>query len=416
MMHAQWLMVAAPAGPLLVAGWLYPTALSLLGRNHEPPAQAAGTEPEIWPVVTIVLSAYNAERVIARTLDQLLRTDYPRDRLQILVVSDGSTDATEDIVRQYADRGVELLVVPRGGKTRAENQAAGVARGEIIVGTDASILVCADAIRRLVRRLMAEPRLGVVSGRAVLVPHTDAALEGAGPLPPEAAHDHYYDFLNRLRMREQVLGSIVGATGGLYAQRRDVFDIQLPPHVTRDMACTLIAHELGYGSAQENSACCLWGQAASLSAEYRRHVRTIINGLDTLWHFKRLLNPMHAGHYAWQLWGHKACRALVYPAFVLAAAGALSLIASSALARLLFVGAVMVLAGGFVFGHSPRTRPESRVWALVASACVGLTAGVAAWWAFVRGRHAVTWEPTPRGQSVEVPKDAQAGAVIARSA
>src|SRR4051812_7145567 len=256
MMHVQWLIVAAPAGPLAVAAWLYPAALSVLAR-HEQSAESGDGEPTEWPTVSVVLSAYNAERVIERTLDQLLEADYPRDRLQIVVVSDGSTDATESIVRRYADRGVELLAVPRGGKTLAENQAAAIVRGDIVVGTDASIVVYSDAIRQLVRRLIAEPRLGVVSGRAMLVPHEIFARGARAALESAGASDGYYDFLNRLRLREQVLGSIVGATGGLYAQRRDVFDVQLPPHVTRDMACTLIAHELGYGSAQENRARCL---------------------------------------------------------------------------------------------------------------------------------------------------------------
>jgi cellulose synthase/poly-beta-1,6-N-acetylglucosamine synthase-like glycosyltransferase len=414
-MHGQWFVVAAPAAPLAVTAWLYPTALSVLSRKRQNAFSDVADDPDAWPIVSVVLSAYNAERVIAGTLDQLLESDYPRDRLQILVVSDGSTDATEAIVRRYGDRGVDLLVVPRGGKTLAENQASAVIRGEIVVGTDASIIVYPDAIRQLVRRIIADPRLGVVSGRAMLVPHEVFAQGVAASLACAGSSDHYYDFLNTLRVREQSLGAIVGATGGLYAQRRDVFNVQLPPHVTRDMACTLIAHELGYGSAQENSARCLWGQAVSLSAEYRRHVRTIINGLDTLWYFRRLLNPLHAGHYAWQLWGHKACRAVVYPAFALAALAALSLVGTSPIATILFAGAMAVLGAGLFYGHSRQARPDARWLALFASVSVGLTAGIAAWWSFVRGRHAVTWEPTPRGPSVEE-SDAQADQIIAQSA
>ncbi|HXT18194.1 MAG TPA: glycosyltransferase [Gemmatimonadaceae bacterium] len=410
MIDPRWFMVAAPAAPLAVATWLYPAVLSLYARPDQADASSP-PDPAEWPTVSIVLSAYNAESVIARTLDQLLATDYPRERLQILIVSDGSTDATEAIVQRYADRGVELLVVPRGGKTLAENQAAAVVRGEIVVGTDASIIVYPNAVRVLVRRLIAEPRLGVVSGRALVVPHAVFAEGATAAMSAVAPSGGYYDFLNRLRLHEQRLGGTVGATGGLYAQRRDVFNVALPPQVTRDMACTLIARELGYGSAQENGACCLWGQAASLSSEYRRHVRTIINGLDTLWHFRRLLNPRRGGVYAWQLWGHKVSRSLIYPACAIAAVGLVSLVASSSIARVLFAAGVVVLATGLAFGHSPQPRPKSRYAAAFAPACVGLTAGLAAWWSFARGRHAVTWEPTPRGSSVE--NDAQSPAVIA---
>ena len=140
----------------------YPAALwglAALRRRRPQPAV-----PAEWPLITMTVPAYNEEASIAQTLEQLLGADYPADRRQILVVSDASSDRTDEIVLGYADRGVELLRLPqRGGKTAAENAARPRLRGEIIINTDASVRVRPDGIKPLVRALL-DPTVGVASG------------------------------------------------------------------------------------------------------------------------------------------------------------------------------------------------------------------------------------------------------------
>jgi cellulose synthase/poly-beta-1,6-N-acetylglucosamine synthase-like glycosyltransferase len=167
MNYGALIAVLAPGGLLGYAYVGYPLLLRLASRRRG--EQKPAVVPRTWPRITIVIAAYNAERTIARTLEPLLRIDYPKSLVQILVASDGSTDGTDAIVRSYAHRGVELVLVPRGGKTAAENALGPHVRGEIVVCTDASVIVHPNAVKQLVKRIMSNPRLGVVSGRSIVV-------------------------------------------------------------------------------------------------------------------------------------------------------------------------------------------------------------------------------------------------------
>src|SRR6185437_12750231 len=198
--------VAIAFAPLIIGVYAYvgyPAILwilSRLRRPQSPPPTGGG-----WPSVTITVPVYNAAATLRATLDRLLALDYPADRLQLLVISDGSTDSTEDIARQYADRGVELLPMPeRRGKTIAENAALSVARGDLIVNVDATILVPPGSLKPLVR-VFDDPTIGVASGRDVSTGDTER--EGTG------AESGYVGYEMWVRDLETKLGSIVGASG-----------------------------------------------------------------------------------------------------------------------------------------------------------------------------------------------------------
>ncbi len=152
----------------------YPAILKLLSL-HAPQRRAAirgGGEASNLPRISIVLPVYNEAAVIAATLERILATDYPASRRQILVVSDASSDGTDDIVAWFANRGVELLRLHgRQGKTAAENAARPLLTGEIIVNTDASVRVDGGAIRALVAAF-ADDSVGVASARDVSVTNT----------------------------------------------------------------------------------------------------------------------------------------------------------------------------------------------------------------------------------------------------
>src|SRR2546422_102443 len=147
----------------------YPALLKLLGLGR---ARRRAAPPfEEWPSVSITVPVHNEAEVIAGTLERLLELDYPVERRQILVVSDASSDGTDDIVSGFAQRGVELLRLPeRRGKTAAENAARGQLRGEIIINTDASVRIDGKALKLLVTEFAA-PAVGVASGRDVRHAH-----------------------------------------------------------------------------------------------------------------------------------------------------------------------------------------------------------------------------------------------------
>jgi cellulose synthase/poly-beta-1,6-N-acetylglucosamine synthase-like glycosyltransferase len=217
----SWWAVALLFIPVALVGYaygLYPLVLTILGRTRlgadEPPI------PAEWPFISITVPAYNEERSIGATIENLLSADYPADRRQILVVSDGSTDGTDAVVRTYAERGVELLRLPvRRGKTAAENAAAGAVRADIIINTDASVRILPDAIKPLVRAF-GDPTVGVASGRDVSV--GDVEAEG------NRGESGYVGYEMAVRDLETRLGSIIGASGCYYGFRRAVYAPDFP--------------------------------------------------------------------------------------------------------------------------------------------------------------------------------------------
>src|SRR6266516_6361113 len=146
-------LAAIAAAPVVIALYAYvgyPAFLWSVTRLTRRSAKRAESEVSL-PMVTVTLPVYNAARSIRATLEALNALEYPRERLQLLVLSDASTDGTDDVVREFSGRGVELLRAPeRRGKTAAENAAVSVARGEIIVNVDATVRVPPASLKRLV--------------------------------------------------------------------------------------------------------------------------------------------------------------------------------------------------------------------------------------------------------------------------
>ena len=380
------------AATMLLFGYayvVYPFVLWLAGRGRQP---VAPVEPTAWPPITIVVVAHNAAPAIRRTLEHLIAADYPADRRQILVVSDGSTDETEAIVGEFASRGVELLRIERrSGKTTGENAAGPVVRGDVVVSTDATLIVPPGSVKSLVRHF-ADPGVGVVSGRGVSISAGDA---NAARLT--AGEARYLDYETHVRSLESRFGSIMGATGQLYAQRRELFQVALTPtFVTRDFASTLIAYERGYRSLQDDNASCLVVRNPSLQLEYERKARTIVLGLDTLFQYPHLLDPMRHGWFAFMLLSHKLSRWGVYLLAPFAFLGLFVLAAQSGVAYGLLLATLAAAAAGLLGIYWPRTRPVSAVLAACGFIVALGAAGAAGWIRFLRGQHATTWKPTAR--------------------
>lgn len=382
-----WWVAIVPVFCFGYAYFGYPGLLWLWSRGRPPLRRAA--EPEEWPSVTVVLPVYNEVRVIGRTLDSLLAIDYPKDRFGILVVSDASTDGTDEAVRGYADRGVELLrLAERSGKTGAENAAAVAIRGEIVINTDATIRILPDALKPLVASFT-DPTVGVASGRDVSV--------GALDVEASQGESRYVGYEMWLRGLETRCGGIVGASGCFYANRRHLHDHLFPTALSRDFASALIAIEHGYRAISVDEAVCLVPRAASLEVEYRRKTRTMARGLETLWYKRALLNPFRYGRYSWMLFSHKLARWLVFLTAPLLPIGLAIAAPASALAK---VGLAAV-AGGTLVAWLAWKGPQGirdLHWSL-RTAAFGLAssvAGLVAWTKAIRGELNPVWEPTRR--------------------
>ncbi len=383
-------LLGAGAGLFVYTYALYPGLLRVLGAGKARLGHLA--DPEVWPTVSVSLPVFNEEHQIAETLESLLSLEYPRDRIQILVVSDASTDRTDDIVRAYGDRGVELLRVPeRRGKGAAETAATPHLTGEIVVNTDASIRIAPDGLKPLIRQF-SDREVGLASGRDVSVASgTEDAIKG---------ESSYVGYEMAIRDLETRVGSIVGASGCFYAIRLHLHRVPLPTSLSRDFAAALHCRERGYRAVSVPEAICYVPREPSLRREYRRKVRTITRGVGTLIHKRNLMNPFRYGLFAWMLFSHKVCRWLVPWAGVAALVG-LALIAPAILwAR---VGLLVAVAGvlmGFV-GWLMSARRDLP-WFLGLPA-FGLIANVAAMQAVLRvitGKKDALWEPTRRASTL----------------
>jgi cellulose synthase/poly-beta-1,6-N-acetylglucosamine synthase-like glycosyltransferase len=394
-----WLIVLAISAGITVYSYaLYPLLLLLVSKVRRA-AAVVTAEPASWPGISITLPAYNAQDTLRPVLESLVHADYPVDRRQILVVSDGSTDGTDDLVREYAAQGVELLRIEgRLGKTEIENRAMDALRGEIIVNTDASVTIRPDAVKKLVCAL-GDPAVGVASGRDVSV-----ASVGAVGHASEAAYVGYEMWIRDL---ETAVDGIIGSSGCLYAVRAPLHRRVLPGHLSRDFSSALWARLNGARAVSVRDAICFVPRAANMRIEFRRKIRTMSRGIQTLFFHGRLLDPFRYGMFAWFLWSHKLVRWIVPWGL---AAGAVALVALAiGPAGATAYGSVVVLAAragtaGLVTGMVlsaagwwwPGSASPPRLAAMSAYFVSGTVAGLIAWKRAILREGAPVWEPTPR--------------------
>jgi len=184
----------------------YPVLLALCW----PLARRTRRIDDAEPHVSLIIAAFNEEAVLAGKLENSLALDYPSERLEMIVASDGSTDRTDSIAESFQDRGVTLLRLSRTGKTGVQNEAARIARGDILVFSDANASYRTDAIRKLVRNF-ADPEVACVCGQLVYEGNSEGAGSGEGV---------YWAYENFMKRRESDLSSLIGANGSIYAVRR----------------------------------------------------------------------------------------------------------------------------------------------------------------------------------------------------
>lgn len=383
---ALWL-IALPLGLFAFAYVGYPALLWALGRFR--PRPLAPAHPVEWPRVSFSIPVYNEHKSIRGLIESVLAIDYPADRRQVLLISDASSDGTDDIIREYAGQGIQLLRQPeRRGKTAAENAGAAHLTGDIVINTDASIRIRPDAIKALVR-WFADPTIGVASGRDMSV-GSEAGDHNRG----ESGYVGYEMWVRDLETR---LGGIIGSSGCLYAIRRHLVADAFPEHLSRDFASAMMAQERGYRAVSVADAVCIVPRARSLRAEYRRKVRTMARGLGTLWYKRHLLNPLRHGRFAWMLLCHKLVRWLASLTLPLVPLGVLLLAIEHPVWRLPFVLGALVAAVGLAgWALSDRAQGLPRVVTVLAYTVSSVVAGVAAWGKALRGERNATWEPTRR--------------------
>jgi len=290
------LLVALDAIAQARGAWAY------FGGNERrrPPAQIG------LPSVSVLIAAFNEQDCIARRVENLLAQDYPADKLEIVVGSDASTDETDAIVQRYAARGVKLSRAERCGKAGVLSRLVALARGDVLVMTDANTEFERDAIRRLVQPLR-DDDVGLVCGRLRLHSPAGAPVtEGA-----------YWKLESLLKLYESRRGCVMGANGGIYAVRKHLFPPLPVGTVVDDFVAALRVLAAGSKVAYAPEAVAHEETAPDHIGEYRRRVRIAAGGFRALSQHRDLLSPRH-GFTAFALWSHKVLRWFVPHALVLA--------------------------------------------------------------------------------------------------
>ncbi len=282
----------------------YPLALFFLSRFRLIPEWNINEQPS----VSLVIAAYNEEQAIAQKLDNSLGLDYPRDRLQILVAVDGGQDQTLEIVKQYADKGIECNFKPgRNGKMAAINRIMQKTRGEIILFSDANNLFSTQAIKQLIKPF-SDASVGAVTGSKNII-------QGDGLLgESESLYWRYESYIKQLETR---LGCCTAVAGEILAVRKSLF--QSPPdQVINDdfyLATDLIKR--GYRVIYQPQAKSFERISATAADEIKRRARIIAGRYQALANASRLI-PFNRPIIAWQLISHKFLRPLVPFAMILA--------------------------------------------------------------------------------------------------
>jgi biofilm PGA synthesis N-glycosyltransferase PgaC len=300
-----------PIAVLVLAGALivyvlfgYPVLLGFLAGRSERPVHKARLRKR----VSIILAVRDGERWIARKLETLAALDYPQELIEILVVSDGSTDGTPSIVEATAKPNVRLFRLPPGGKAIALNHAIRHATGEILFFTDVRQTLEPSSLQNLVD-CFADPQVGVASGELTIV---------EGETLTEVNIGLYWKYEKLIRKRLSRIDSVLGATGCIYAMRRELA-VELPAGtLLDDVHLPLSAFFRGYRVILDDTAKA-FDFPTSLNAEFRRKVRTQAGMYQIMRSFPALLGPRN------RMWihfvSHKLGR-LLLPAALLVALGA----------------------------------------------------------------------------------------------
>jgi cellulose synthase/poly-beta-1,6-N-acetylglucosamine synthase-like glycosyltransferase len=344
----------------------------------------------VVPRVSLIIAAYNEEEAIAARLVNALALDYPADRLEILVASDGSTDDTCAIVEHYRDLGVRLLRLPRAGKVRTLDAAVAQASGDVLVFSDANIMCDRSALRAMVENF-ADPGVGGVAGHTTYITPGTAESSSRGELL-------YWTYDSWLKRLESWTGSIVSAHGGLYAIRRELYRPVGDGGVTDDFAISTLVVEQGYRLVFEPEAMAVEEAIPRAAREFRRRVRLTTRGIRSVMLRRKLLNPMRYGMYAVILWSHKVARRQVPFVLVALAVASAWLWSAGAVYGLAAAAQLAFYALALVGWALRRTRVgRFRFLYIPFYYCMANAACAVAWTEVLRGRRVELWQPQRHG-------------------
>ncbi|MBX3728622.1 MAG: glycosyltransferase family 2 protein [Candidatus Sumerlaeia bacterium] len=367
----------------------YPLLVGLLARMRRRPSPPP---LEGHPTVSLLVAAYNEERVIAEKIENALALDWPHDRLEIVIASDGSTDRTNQIVESHADRGVRLIAItPNQGKMNALNTCVPQCVGEIIVMSDANSLYAPDAIHWLVAGL-ADPTVGAVCGE-LRYRNPDGSASGE-------SEGLYWKYEKAIKRAESRFNTLIGANGSIYAIRKADY-VPPPRELMDDLTIPLlIATRHGKRTIYEPRAITTEEPGDNFQKEYRRKIRIITRGFFSLMRTARewLCRPA----LAFQVVSHKILRWFV-PYFMLlflAANAAYLVVAGLQAWAIALLGAQVVFYLVALVGHlRSRHARVGKLLGIITYFCVVNFASLQGIYNYFAGKRYVTWKTIREGDA-----------------
>lgn len=368
----------------------YPLLLTLWARFSGPCPGAFDKGPFTAghpPDISVLIVAYNEQANIRNKILNLIAMDYPRDKLQIVIASDASTDSTGRIVREFREQGVQLRTSAlRRGKPAHLNALIPKLSGEIVVLMDARQAVAPDCLKQLVKKFR-HAEVGAVSGELHLLPATGGTVERSGMASGVGFYWRYEKFIRRM---ESDIDSSVGASGALYAIRKNLFLTIPPDTLLDDLLIPMNIVRQGHRVLFEPLATATDTAPVSARSEFGRKVRTIAGNFQLFSRETWLLNPV-ANRIWLQTLSHKLLR-LTAPVFIVALAVSNSLLLDQALYQWLmlcqtgFYGAAL---GGLVLGNRWQRQ---RALAIPYAFCVLNWATVIGFVRFILGQQQISWK------------------------
>ena len=375
----NWLFWGSIIG-ILYAYFGYPLSLYLIGifRGRKV------TKKPVEPIVTLIITAFNEEKRIEEKIMNTLQLDYPRENLEIIVASDGSSDATNEIVQRYECRGVKLLDFDkRRGKEFAQKDAVSNAKGEVLVFTDVATRLKRDGLREIVQNF-ADPGIGCVSSE-------DRLMRSDGQPVGEGLYVRYEMLLRRLESKAH---SLVGLSGSFFAARKEVCR-DFSANMQSDFKTLLNSIQLGLRGVSDADAMGYYLDVNDQKKELNRKVRTVIRGLTVFFQHLELLNPFRYGVFAYQFFCHKLLRWLV-PLFLITAMFSNMVLSFGSVGYfLVFVCQILFYSVAVVF----MLKKEATNYILFKIPAYFLSVNLAiakAWWQYLSGHRVFMWTPSER--------------------
>jgi cellulose synthase/poly-beta-1,6-N-acetylglucosamine synthase-like glycosyltransferase len=379
MREAEVVIIYLCLGAVAYVYFGYPLLLWLGAIGH----RRAFLREASHPSVSVIVAAHDEECCIEHKLRNLLALDYPRDRIEILIGSDGSSDRTEEIVRRFAHEGVGLISFPRQhGKSAMQNSLISHSSGELLVFTDADCLLSPEALAHLIEHF-ADPRVGLVTGCP--------RFRNPGDSSVAANESVYLGYETWLRQRESEFGLLAMASGSLFAMRRSLWK-PLDPRFGDDFVLPLRVLGAGLVNRLDRRAIATTNLTqTSPAAMLRMKTRIIAKDFSALLAHGYLLNPLPNGAAAIALWSHKLLRWLA-PYFLLMLLAVNVCLLSRAAFRLIFAAQIAFYSAALI-GWLACDRRQHSLWSIPMSFClVNLAALIGTVKAIAR-RSSGAWKP-----------------------